>query len=77
MPVRTFVVTVSDRPARVIVEDVRSRTHALADDVDAVGRAIARLLEASAGEPLPWPVTAENGVTGVTHSPPPNDPPAG
>ena len=50
---RTFVITVSDLPSRVIVEDVRSRTRALADGLDGVGREIARLLEAAAGEPAP------------------------
>ena len=42
---RTFVVTVSERPDRVVVEDVWSRRRAVAADLEAVGGEIARLLE--------------------------------
>jgi hypothetical protein len=45
---RTFVVTVSEAPQRVVVEDVRSRRRTLAPDLGAVGRRIAELLEQSA-----------------------------
>jgi hypothetical protein len=44
VPARTFVVTVSDSPQRVVVEDVRSRRRAVADDLAGVGRHIADLL---------------------------------
>jgi hypothetical protein len=43
---RTFVVTVSDSPQRVVVEDVRSRRTAVGDDLSDVGERIADLLEA-------------------------------
>ena len=45
MTARTFLVTVSDSPARVVVEDVRSRRHAVAEDLGAVGKQIARLVD--------------------------------
>ena len=48
MPPRTFVVTVSETPKRVVVEDVRNRRRTLAPDLGAVGRRIAELLEHSA-----------------------------
>jgi len=41
---RTFVVTVSDSPQRVVVEDVRSRRTAIGDDLANVGHQIADLL---------------------------------
>jgi hypothetical protein len=42
---RTFVVTVSESPARVVIEDIRSGDRrALADGLNDVGREIARLL---------------------------------
>jgi hypothetical protein len=44
MSVRTFVVRVSTAPARVVVEDVRSRRRAVADDLEDVGVEIAALL---------------------------------
>jgi len=43
---RTFVVTVSDAPRRVVVEDVRSRRRTVGTDLEDVGREIAGLLEA-------------------------------
>jgi hypothetical protein len=43
---RTFVVTVSDSPRRVVVEDVRSRRRTVGTDLAEVGRQIAELLEA-------------------------------
>ena len=39
---RTFVVTVSESPARVVIEDVRSRERIVAADVSDVGAKIAR-----------------------------------
>jgi hypothetical protein len=42
---RTFVVTVTESPKRVVVEDVWNRRRAVAADLDAVGGEIARLLE--------------------------------
>ena len=45
MSVRTFVVTVSDSPSRVVVEDVRHSRRALAGDLASVGREIAELLD--------------------------------
>ena len=44
MTPRTFVVTVSDSPARVVVEDVRTQRREVADDLDAVGSQIASWL---------------------------------
>ena len=41
------MVTVSQRPNRVVVEDVWSRRRAVAADVEAVGTEIARLLATS------------------------------
>ena len=45
---RRFVVTVGSSPARVIVEDVRSRRRAVAGDLGAVGAEIRRLMRAPA-----------------------------
>ena len=45
MASRTFVVTVSEAPKRVVVEDVRSRRRSLAEDLGAVGKRIAELLD--------------------------------
>lgn len=42
---QTFVITVSDSPARVIVEDVRNGRRGVAADLDAVGAEIARLID--------------------------------
>jgi hypothetical protein len=42
---KTFVITVSDSPSRVVVEDVRNRRRAVAPDLHAVGEEIARLIE--------------------------------
>jgi hypothetical protein len=53
LPPRTFVVTISESPQRVVVEDVRNRRRALAPDLGEVGRRIADLLEQSADGPLP------------------------
>ena len=50
MSSRTFVVTVSEAPSRVVVEDVRTGRRALAGDLAAAGDEIARLLE---GRPDP------------------------
>jgi hypothetical protein len=44
MPSRSFVVTVSESPARVVVEDVRTRDRVVAIDVSAVGAEIERCL---------------------------------
>jgi len=44
MTVRTFVVSVSASPARVVIEDVRSGRRAVAPDLDTVGGEIAGLL---------------------------------
>ena len=41
---RTFVVTVSVAPCRVVVEDVRTGCHSVAASLDTVGGHIARLL---------------------------------
>ena len=51
MASRTFVVTVSETPKRVVVEDVRNRRRALAPDLGEVGRRIAELLEQGADAP--------------------------
>jgi hypothetical protein len=53
---RTFVVTVSDSPDRVVVEDVRDRRRTVAPDLAAVGGEIARLIEAPAPEPPTGPI---------------------
>ena len=45
MPARTFVVTVSDSPRRVVVEDVRSRRTSVGDALTDVGERIRDLLE--------------------------------
>jgi hypothetical protein len=45
MPARTFVVTISESPSRVVVEDVRCRRRAVAADLAAVGGEIALLIE--------------------------------
>jgi hypothetical protein len=58
MGIRTFIVRVSEAEPRVVVEDVRSRERVVAADVDAVGRAIRRLLEREARE-RPSPARAE------------------
>ena len=42
---QTFVITVSDSPARVIVEDVRNGRRGVAPDLDGVGAEIARLID--------------------------------
>jgi hypothetical protein len=42
---QTFVITISDSPSRVVVEDVRNRRRAIATDLHAVGAEIARLIE--------------------------------
>ena len=42
---KTFVITVSDSPSRVVVEDVRNRRRAVAADLDGVGAEIARLID--------------------------------
>ena len=42
---QTFVITVSDSPARVMVEDVRNGRRGVAPDLDAVGAEIARLID--------------------------------
>jgi len=46
MPGRTFVVTVSEAPSRVVVEDVRTGHRAMAHDLAGTGEQIARLLQA-------------------------------
>jgi hypothetical protein len=46
MTPRRFVVTVSESPARVVVEEVRSRRRVVADGTGAVGDTIDRLLDA-------------------------------
>lgn len=51
MTARTFVVTVSESPARVVVEDVRTRRREVADDLEQVGERIAGWLEPPADEP--------------------------
>jgi hypothetical protein len=43
---RAFIVRVSDSPPRVVVEDVRSRTQAVVDDLSEVGPLIERWLAA-------------------------------
>lgn len=43
MAPRTFLVTVTDSPARVVVEDVRNRRRAVAPRLAEVGDQIARL----------------------------------
>ena len=48
---RTFVVTVSESPDRVVVEDVRGRRRSVAPDLAAVGGEIARLIGAPGPEP--------------------------
>jgi len=45
LPPRTFVVTVSETPQRVVVEDVRNRRRTLAEDLSAVGKRIGELLD--------------------------------
>jgi hypothetical protein len=50
VPGRTFVVTVSESPPRVVVEDVRSRRRAVAGNLAAVGAEIARLLAPTVSE---------------------------
>ena len=45
MPVRTFVVSVSTAPTRVVVEDVRNRRRAVAGDLAGVGEEIAEMLD--------------------------------
>jgi len=50
MSPRTFVVTVGEAPSRVVVEDVRSRRRAVADELEDVGATIGRLLDASRGQ---------------------------
>ncbi|HKP91551.1 MAG TPA: hypothetical protein VJT75_16415 [Thermoleophilaceae bacterium] len=57
MPARTFVVTVSDSPARVLVEDVRTQERAVADDLAQVGARIAEWLEPE-GQPPPTAAAA-------------------
>jgi len=57
-----FVVTVSDSPPRVLVEDVRSRRKAVAEELGTVGSVIARLLDdprPPSGEPRERSVSAE------------------
>jgi hypothetical protein len=44
------VITVTESPARVVVEDVRSGLRAVAADLATVGGEITRLLETPAGE---------------------------
>jgi hypothetical protein len=46
MAQRTFVVTISEAPARVMVEDVRNRRRTVAPRLADVGTEIAHLLEA-------------------------------
>ena len=67
MAPRTFVVTVTDSPARVVVEDVRHRRRAVAPRLADVGVQIARLLEAperraedDAGEAFAAPADGRN-----------------
>ena len=48
---RTFVVTVSEAPARVLVEDVRHSRHAVTDELADVGREIARLIADGDSDP--------------------------
>jgi hypothetical protein len=50
VPGRTFVITVTEAPARVVVEDVRSSRRAVAADLATVGREIARFLEPPPGQ---------------------------
>jgi hypothetical protein len=50
MSVRTFVVSVSASPDRVVVEDVRTGRRAVTDELATVGGEIAELLEAHAAE---------------------------
>jgi hypothetical protein len=69
MSARTFVVTVSDSPARVVVEDVRTRRRSVADDLSAVGGQIARLLDVTppGDRPAarPRPAIAADDVSGL------------
>ena len=69
MTARTFLVTVSDSPARVVVEDVRNRRRAVAEDLAVVGRQIERLL-ARPQQPKASPSSTDKprrraGVSGV------------
>lgn len=50
---QTFVITVSDSPSRVIVEDVRNGRRGVATDLDAVGAEIARLIDSPPEEERP------------------------
>ena len=52
---RAFVVTVYESPARVVVEEVRSRRRLVAADVATVAEQIARWLEAPPVRPAPPP----------------------
>jgi hypothetical protein len=65
VPARTFVVTVSDTPHRVVVEDVRSRRRAVSEDLADVGRQIADLLE---GRPQGADRGADGQGSGVSES---------
>lgn len=59
MTPRTFVVTVSEEPARVVVEDVRARRREVADDLDAVGSRIASWLGSTAADAEPAPASED------------------
>ena len=54
---RTFVVTVSESPSRVVVQDVRNARRAVAADLAALGEQIASWLEPAPVEPK-RPLTA-------------------
>ena len=62
MPGRTFVVTVSESPPRILVEEVRSGRRVATEDLGAVGTEIAALLE----EPRPAEAPRERSVSAET-----------
>jgi hypothetical protein len=53
MTPRTFVVTVSDSPDRVVVEDVRTQRREVAEGLDDVGTRIAHWLESADQDATP------------------------
>ena len=61
MPGRTFVITVTESPARVVVEDVRTGLRTVAADLATVGGEIARFLKTPPGQ-AEIPATA-SGLT--------------